>query len=148
MQKDLDDPYLVTMRATEADVDPADAPDAGSHGMGRDFDDAYSLMVRYPKYVLICFAVLLLLAKKKGPFYFDHGLVGVFAVLSIFSMFFTALFQLVAIPHALWMMFNNGCLRSWQHWLVIFCGTAVFALGVFVSVRFGILKALARSLLG
>lgn len=147
MQKDLDDPYLVTMRATEADLDPADAPDAGSHGMGRDFDASYDLMVRKPKYALICYLILLLLARENSPLYFDLGLAGMFAVLSTLWLLLIALFQLVAVPHALWWMFKYGCLRSWRHWLVVFCGIAVLALGIFVSARFGILKALARSLL-
>lgn len=150
MQKDLDDPYLVTMRATEADVDPADAPDApdaGSSGMGRDFDVSYELMVRNPISALICFAVFAFLLNEKGSYYFDHGGALIFAMLSMFWLLLISLIQLVAIPHALWMMYKNGCLRSWRHWLVVFCGIAVLALGIFVSARFGILKALARSLL-
>jgi hypothetical protein len=144
MQKDSDDPYLVTMQPAVPDMGPSDA---GPSGVRRDFDASYDLMVRKPKYALICYLTLLLLARENGPLYFDLGLAGMFAVLSTVYLFFASLIQLVATPHALWLMFKNGWLRSWRHWLVVFCGIAVFALGVFVSARFGLLKSLARDLL-
>lgn len=109
--------------------------------MGRDFDDAYSSMVRQPKYALICFSVLLLLTKRNAPLHFDHVLVGMLFTLSMLSFLLIALFQIMAVPHALWVMFKKGRLRSWRHWLVVFCGIAVLALGVFV------LKSLANDLL-
>ncbi|MCU0755256.1 MAG: hypothetical protein MUE46_09055 [Xanthomonadales bacterium] len=149
MQKDLDDPYLVTTRATEADVDDTDPSDAGSSGMGRDFDKTYCLMVRHPKFVLIWLLMILMsIILEYNSIRFDHGMIGLVAILTILYFLLIAFLQLVAIPHAMWMMYKNGWLQSWRHCLVVFCGVAVLALGIFVNARLGILQALPRALLG